>query len=74
MSAKQPAAKSGTGVVFTRDGLVFEGEVVLDRGVVHFSGRRRVRDLTGITYRPADPRTWPINALREIRWLEQGES
>jgi hypothetical protein len=39
-------------------------------GLVHFSGRRRVRGAHGVEYRRCDDSAWPLSAVEWIRWLE----
>jgi len=55
-------------IVFLRDGRRYEGQAAIDRGWVHFEGRRRVGNHEDVTYRPAGGRVWPRSKITEIRW------
>lgn len=72
MAPKQHAAtKRGYAVVSLRDGRSYEGQVSVEGGLVHLNrGRRRVREMEGITYRSTEPRSWPPGRIGEVRWLE----
>jgi hypothetical protein len=59
---------SGRALIFLRTGHVYEGHVVVEGGVAHFSGKRRLH--AGI-YRPAADRAWPLRSVAEVRWLTE---
>lgn len=63
--------RSGQAVVRLRDNREYEGTVDIAGGFVHFTGRRRVREIDGITYRHTDARSWPHQRILEVRWLEK---
>lgn len=53
-----------------RDNREYEGSVELANGFVHFTGRRRVREMGGITYRHAGAISWPHQRILEVRFLD----
>ena len=59
-----------TAIVRLRDSREYEGRVRIADGFVHFTGRRRVREGDGITYRSTTGWSWPRQRILEIRWLD----
>jgi hypothetical protein len=58
-------------LVFLWDGRTYDGRITVEDGLIHFDGRRRVVTDGQTTHRPAGARKWPLQAVREIRPLEQ---
>jgi hypothetical protein len=65
----QASVLGGHAVIVLKDGRQYQGPTRVSDGLVHCDAQRRVRNVDGVTYRPAGWRSWPPHELTEIRWF-----